>query len=69
MWNGRKNHKKAGWRVPSWCAEVDCGRSFAYELIKENKISSVKLGAMRIITTPPAQFLASLAEQQAEKVA
>jgi hypothetical protein len=59
------NRNQAGWRVPKWCAEVDCGKSFAYELIKEKKIASVKLGGMRIITTPPREFLASLAEQQA----
>lgn len=56
---------KAGWRVPPWCDEVGCGRTFAYELIKAKKIDSVKLGAMRIITTPPSKFLAELAEEQA----
>jgi hypothetical protein len=65
MRNGQASQNKAGWRVPSWCAEVDCGRSFAYELIKAKKIDSVKLGAMRIITTPPSKFLAELAEEQA----
>jgi hypothetical protein len=62
-------HNKAGWRVPPWCAEVGCGRTFAYELIKDKKISSVKLGSMRVITTSPAQFLATLAEQQADQTA
>ena len=67
MSNGQLNQDRLGWRVPIWCAEVGCGRSFAYELIKAHKIDSVKLGAMRIITTPPREFLATLAEQQADK--
>ena len=68
MRDGQLNQNRRGWRVLLWCAEVGCGRSFAYELIKAKKIESVTLGAMRIITTSPREFLATLAEQQADKV-
>lgn len=64
MANGQVAHTKAGWRVPEWSRDVGCGKSLTNELIRDKKIASVKLGGARIITTPPAQFLASLAEQQ-----
>ncbi len=56
---------KAGWRVPDWSDEFGCGKSYTNRLIKEHKVKSVKVGAMRIILTPPREFLESLAEQQA----
>jgi len=51
---------KAGWKVPEWAHDAGVSRSSTYELIAENRIQSVKFGAARIITTPPATFLASL---------
>lgn len=57
--------EKVGWRVLEWSIATGCGKSTTNELIREKKITSVKLGGSRIITTPPATFLASLAEQQA----
>jgi hypothetical protein len=53
---------KAGWRLPEWCADVGCRRSTAYGLLTDGKIKSVKLGNSRIITTSPAEFLATLAD-------
>ena len=49
-----------GWRVNSWAAAVGISRASVYELIAEKKINSVKFGGARIITTHPADFLASL---------
>ena len=64
MNNVQNRSSKAGWRIDEWCADTGCKRSYVYELIKENKIASVKLGGMRVIITPPSELLASLAEQQ-----
>lgn len=57
--------RKAGWRVNPWSDEVGCSRSMTYELLAKGAISSVKLGRSRIIITPPAVYLASLAVQAA----
>jgi hypothetical protein len=51
---------KAGWRVPEWAADVSLSRAYVYELIAAGRIKSVKIGAARIITTRPVDFLASL---------
>ena len=56
---------RAGWRIEPWCADIGCKRSYAYELIKKNEIESVKLGGMRVITTPPREYLAKVRQQQA----
>ena len=53
---------QAGWSVTGWANDTNLSRSFVYELIGAEKIKSVKAGARRIITTPPRDFLASLAE-------
>jgi predicted DNA-binding transcriptional regulator AlpA len=53
---------KAGWRVPEWAACAGISRSLTYELMAAGRIASVKIGAARIITTPPAAFLAHVAE-------
>lgn len=59
-----KDETKLGWRVPEWCAAVSISRALVYELIADDRISSVKLGAARIITTSPRDFLHSLAEEK-----
>jgi hypothetical protein len=51
---------KMGWRVNEWADDVGISRSFAYELLTAGTIASVKAGAARIITTRPAEYLASL---------
>lgn len=53
---------KAGWRIDEWARDVGVSRSTIYELIGEKRISSVRLGGARIITTPPAKFLSSLTD-------
>jgi hypothetical protein len=56
----RDGSQKFGWRVNEWSAAVGCGRASTYELIAAKTIESVKFGGARIITTHPADFLASL---------
>jgi hypothetical protein len=56
------NPDKVGWRVSEWADDVGLGRAFTYQLIGEGRIKSVKIGAARIITTSPADYLRSLAE-------
>lgn len=51
---------KAGWRVNEWAEDVSLSRAFVYELIAAGTIKSVKAGNARIITTRPAEYLASL---------
>lgn len=57
---GATNHlpTKAGWRVSEWAADVS--RAFVYELLSHKKIASGNAGGARIITTRPADYLASL---------
>ncbi|MCC7274765.1 MAG: hypothetical protein IT561_18995 [Alphaproteobacteria bacterium] len=52
---------KVGWRVNEWCAAVGIRRTTAHHLMVRQEITTVRLGRARIITTPPAAFLASLA--------
>ena len=52
---------KVGWRPSEWARAVGIGRVGVFALIRDEKIDSVKLGPkVRIITTPPETFLASL---------
>jgi hypothetical protein len=60
--NSNINADKVGWRVHEWADDVGLGRAFTYQLIGEGRIKSVKIGAARIITTPPADYLKNLAE-------
>jgi hypothetical protein len=64
--SSRKNHPssatKAGWSIPSWCADTDISRSKTYQLLSAGVIQSVKVGRSRIIVTSPADFLGSLAQ-------
>jgi hypothetical protein len=53
--------KKYGWKVNEWAAAAGVSRAKTYLLLADGTLSSVKLGAARIITTHPADFLASLA--------
>ena len=56
------NDEKVGWRIGEWATAVGISRASVYELISgpTPKISSVKFGGARIITTTPRDFLASL---------
>jgi hypothetical protein len=51
---------KAGWTVREWAYDTGVGASRTFELIAAKRLDSVKFGTTRIITTPPAEFLASL---------
>lgn len=51
---------KVGWRVREWYPEVGISRTGTWRLIKAGKIKTVKLGKVRIIVTPPSEFLATL---------
>ena len=55
---------KAGWRVGEWAEDTGFSRSYVYLLLDRGEITSVKAGTMRIITTPPADYLARLAAEQ-----
>jgi hypothetical protein len=56
------NLNKVGWRVNEFAADAGISRSLVYMKISEGVIDSVKLGAARIITTSPSDFIASLAK-------
>ena len=58
-------NSKAGWRVPEWARDAGISRSYTYELLQAGRIKSVKVGAARVITTSPADFLAKLQNEQA----
>lgn len=51
---------KAGWRVNEWAGDVGVSRAYVYNLLSAGAIESVKVGAARVITTHPRDFLGSL---------
>jgi hypothetical protein len=63
--SARSGTEKRGWRVGEWSTSVGCSRALTYQLLAAGRIASVKLGAARIITTSPADFLASLGGETA----
>jgi hypothetical protein len=52
---------KAGWSVDEFVNATSICRTLVFSYIKSGKIKSVSVGRRRVITTPPADFLASLA--------
>jgi excisionase family DNA binding protein len=52
--------KKYGWRTREWCYAVGCSRAFAYQLLAQGRLRSVKLGRSRLIVDHPQDFLARL---------
>jgi hypothetical protein len=60
---GRAFTPPAGWSVADWSRATSIGRTKIFELLKLQKIDSVCFGRRRIITTSPAEFLASLASE------
>lgn len=52
---------KVGWSIDEWCQDSGLGRSTTYILLKRGEITSAKVGARRVITTNPAEYLASKA--------
>jgi hypothetical protein len=59
------SNTKAAWSVKNWCADLDLSPAYAYELLAEKKITSVKVGGKRLITTSPKDFVASFAQDAA----
>jgi hypothetical protein len=55
------NPDKVAWSVKNWCRDTDLSPAYAYELINDKKISSIKVGGKRLITTRPLDFIASRA--------
>lgn len=52
--------EKRGWRVREWYPKVGISRAWTWQLIKDGKIKTVKLGRATIIITPPSEFLSKL---------
>lgn len=55
--------KKVGHRINEWFPAVGVSRSKTYQLLNDGVIESVKIGRARVITTTPADYLASLVDQ------
>lgn len=53
---------KAGWSVDEFVNATSVCRTLIFSYIKSGQIASVNVGRRRVITTPPADFLASLAK-------
>ena len=62
---GSVSPSKSGWRVLEWSADVGISRAFTWKLVAAGEVDSVKIGNARIITTSPADYLASLAGEAA----
>ncbi len=56
------NATKAGWSVEEFVNATSICRTNVFSFIKSGQIKSVNVGRRRVITTPPGEFLASLAE-------
>ena len=52
--------EKFGWPVKDWQIAAGISHSSVYELLKANKLDSVKFRGKRLITTHPKAFLESL---------
>jgi hypothetical protein len=52
---------RVAWRPGKYARAIGMSRSWLYALPPELQPASVKLGANRLITEPPAQFLERLA--------
>jgi hypothetical protein len=56
--------RKYGWRVHEWHPAAGVSRSYTYLLIGRGEIKSRMIGKMRIIVTPPDEWLANAGEGQ-----
>jgi hypothetical protein len=55
---------KVGWRREDWCNDFGCRPTYSRKLEKEGVIKTLQLGPkMTIITTSPAEALATLAQR------
>jgi excisionase family DNA binding protein len=48
---------RAAWRIADWCAATGLGRTTVFDLISAGRIKSIKIGARRLITTSPNEFI------------
>jgi hypothetical protein len=62
-------YKQAGWSIPHWSSAIDVSPSYTRELIAAGRIKSVKVGAKRLITTDPVEFLANLDGERLDVIA
>ena len=46
------------WPVKKWCATVSLSESYAYELMSNGTLDSIKVGGKRLIVTTPREFIA-----------
>lgn len=53
--------KICAWTVREWAQQTSLSKSYVYVLLNAGRISSVKAGKRRLITTPPADYIDSLA--------
>ena len=60
-----RESQKAGWKIAEYADLVGIGRSKLYTLPKELQPKSVHVGSRRVITEPPADYLARIAATQA----
>ena len=58
---------KAGWRLNEWLRDVGFGRSKYYSLPLDLQPRCVKVGALRLIVEPPAEYLARLASNRSSE--
>ena len=49
------------WTVRDWATQTSLSKSYVYILINARKITSVKSGKKRLITTSPIEYIQSLA--------
>ena len=49
------------WTVREWAQQTSLSKSYVYVLLSAGRISSVKAGKRRLITTAPADYIDSLA--------
>ena len=60
--HSRYDLPRAGFRVREFCETTTLSRARVYQLIKGADIKYVKVGGRSVITTTPAEFLASAAQ-------
>jgi len=53
--------EQLAWTCPHWAEATDMPLGTVRELVGTKQIASVKAGRRRLITTSPAEYLASLA--------
>jgi excisionase family DNA binding protein len=53
---------RIAWSISEWCEAVSVCRARVYNEIERGRIEAVKVGRMRRIITPPADYLKSCAE-------